>query len=879
MTSPPPRVHVVRADRFNIGVKFTITLPAGAYEATAGNVSVTGALFPFENDDNGQLKDLLRASTRDDGEIEAEATAIGPPLKLHLGRCRVVNHTHRNACVLRYELDRPTEVNFLRWVRVARSLQDRYRVLSLLGIGGFGRVYRCYDLTLNRPVAIKALECSGDSKPNARERAEREAQRTAQLKSDHIVEVYDFVSTSDDYCVVMEYIGGSRLRDILDKGERMRLAHVLRVGVAIAKALGVAHGKRIIHKDLKPENVMEDQDGCVKVLDFGLAEYRYPTAAQVHGSRDPEVTHSMGGDAAVFGTHGYVAPEVQNGQEASQCSDVYSLGVMLFEMLEGVRPDLSTEWLAGDRLAFRASPSRTRRWPKYLFPIIERALAPDPKDRFQHASELEVALASVREQLGPYEHGDRFLLANRFDGKCQVCGERSAPIGLSVENKLCTNSAHLGTSYMRWWRGGFLSILPEWRSKPDIEKLPSIGSVSGVDLLAIWADSDENLPRQRWRLKQPRGVSDVAGCLPYERDFLALDAGLRCGRPTLYRAPALERTADSSTVYVLDMASYRWSHTLKDPKSWAVVNTAREMGFRHLALWTAGNAGVSLARMVREANHFLRPKQRMSVYALFNEHDRSLDAGMRAELSGWECQLIPVHSEGKRILPPEEVFTEVRKRAQGLGSSWNPAEYWDVTDGWDLVGIVMYRLLMLQVLSQVQPTHVIVPVGTGNLLIGCMAAIDDLVELQGEQVGIRLVGAIPSNENVKRIISSWDEPRTRTTPVRGRRPRKSPFMPKLAGAYTPLVPIIDAAVELRRLDLVEVDGLRQAWARNAILERAEGRPILAEPSAMATFAALPVVLDGGTSAGEERTVLVVNSGLGLQGGAEWRYRQEATKHR
>ena len=213
----------------------------------------------------------------------------------------------------------------------------RTQILALIGAGGMGEVYRARDPRLKRDVAIKVLPGERFGDESRRRRFVQEAQAASALNHPHIVTIHEIESANSQDFIVMEYIHGKSL-DALIPRHGMRLSEVLRVGIAVADALATAHARGIVHRDIKPANVMVGADGMVKVLDFGLAK-----VLTVETSRDDETaTHVAGASVSVpgsvVGTFAYMSPEQALRETVDARSDIFSLGVMLYEMVAGMRP-------------------------------------------------------------------------------------------------------------------------------------------------------------------------------------------------------------------------------------------------------------------------------------------------------------------------------------------------------------------------------------------------------------------------------------------------------------------------------------------------------------------------------------------------------------
>jgi cysteine synthase len=360
--------------------------------------------------------------------------------------------------------------------------------------------------------------------------------------------------------------------------------------------------------------------------------------------------------------------------------------------------------------------------------------------------------------------------------------------------------------------------------------------------------------------------------LPYSTNELER-LGLRLGRATLYQAVNLEESG-FSRVYVLDFATYQWSHTLKDPRSWAIVNLALENGIRHLALYTAGNAGISLARLVYAANKELDENRRITVYSLV---DTNVAAEIQTMLKSLGSKVAVVPGGGAYILNEANVWRIVNEQILKTSSPDRPPHAWHVTDGWDGVGIAMYRLLIAQALRSVDVKYVVTPVGTGNLLLGTYLGICDA----SDHRKIQLFGALPNGEN---ILTNLKRRRIPVTQGRKKTPPSSlSIMPKLVGRYTPLAPCL-THIE-KEVKFVTIDRTMQEAARHETFGQ-----IACEPSALAAFASLPAIsktarkiekphLKSYLPFRTDSGVLVVNTGSGLMSDVEIKFLSENGQQR
>src|SRR5215469_661738 len=208
----------------------------------------------------------------------------------------------------------------------------RYEIVGKLGRGGMGQVYTALDTELGRFVALKFLAPEVVATKPAMDRLIREAKAASSLNHPHIVTVYEVVRSGDEVALAMELVEGEALRSYC--GQAQPVAQVIRWGRQTAQALAAAHGRNIVHGDIKPENVMARPDGYVKVLDFGLARQLTPA-----GERDSASVSALSASSTrLAGTLSYMAPEQAQGEAATTASDVFSLGIVLFELATGTHP-------------------------------------------------------------------------------------------------------------------------------------------------------------------------------------------------------------------------------------------------------------------------------------------------------------------------------------------------------------------------------------------------------------------------------------------------------------------------------------------------------------------------------------------------------------
>jgi len=277
---------------------------------------------------------------------------------------------------------------------VGRSL-GRYRIVELLGAGGMGEVYRATDDTLRRDVAIKVLSEAITANPTALDRFEREARSLAQLSHPNILAIHDFCSDDGLTYAVEELLDGRDLRRTLTRGP-MPQDKVVEVICAVAEGLGAAHRKGILHRDIKPENIFVSKDGGVKILDFGLA--RSFTGINPDGSTMTERS-ALTTPGAVVGTTSYMSPEQTRGEDLTPHSDVFSLGVVFYELLTGEHPfreETAAETLASILRKHPPPPSAlVPSIPPALDAVVGRCLEKSPDERFESARDIAFALKAM----------------------------------------------------------------------------------------------------------------------------------------------------------------------------------------------------------------------------------------------------------------------------------------------------------------------------------------------------------------------------------------------------------------------------------------------------------------------------------------------------
>jgi serine/threonine-protein kinase len=322
---------------------------------------------------------------------------------------------------------------------------SHYTVLEKLGAGGMGEIYKAQDTRLNRFVAMKVLSTANAGDVERRRRFVQEAQAASALNHPNIITIHDVVSTDGLEFMVMEFVSGVTLDDLIPK-HGLNVQKSLDIAVQIADALQTAHAAGIVHRDLKPANVMVTGTGLVKVLDFGIAKLTGPSPTAVGTEETLPIDSPMTVEGSILGTVSYMSPEQAQAKTVDPRSDIFSFGLVVYEMLTGQKAFSGDSALStlSSILRDEAKPigELVQGVPPELAQIVHRAMRKDPDQRWQTMQELRAALMVLKLK------ADSGLLHTQVGGPAAPPGKKSLALPLVLAAVVMVLAAGGGAF---WW--------------------------------------------------------------------------------------------------------------------------------------------------------------------------------------------------------------------------------------------------------------------------------------------------------------------------------------------------------------------------------------------------------------------------------------------
>jgi serine/threonine protein kinase/tetratricopeptide (TPR) repeat protein len=283
----------------------------------------------------------------------------------------------------------PGEIDYI--VPGQLIINNRFKILKKIGKGGMGEILLAEDVKLKRKVAVKRILTKALSDPASKARFLREAQTASQLDHTNICTIYEIYEEDETDYIVMQYIDGITLNHII-KIEKLSISKVLDIAIQICEGLNEANSKKIIHRDIKPANIMVDKKGIIKILDFGLAKFRDKSIIKKNGMVDSNLTER----GIVLGTVSHISPEQARGQGLDQRTDIFSFGIVLYEMLEGQNPFLEEEQISTLYNVINKEIEFIREIPDDLKKIVLKSLEKDINKRYTGFSQLKTDLEDFR---------------------------------------------------------------------------------------------------------------------------------------------------------------------------------------------------------------------------------------------------------------------------------------------------------------------------------------------------------------------------------------------------------------------------------------------------------------------------------------------------
>ena len=401
---------------------------------------------------------------------------------------------------------------------IGRVFNNRYQITERIGIGGMAEVYRAQDNVLGRLVAVKVMLPQYAADESFTQRFKQEAASAANLQSPYIVNVYDWGQDEGTYYIVMEYVRGSDLKTAINQRGAINQRKVAEIGSQVCQALSVAHGLDIIHRDIKPQNIMVQPDGNVKVMDFGIARAKNSTKEQT---------------SSVLGTAHYISPEQAQGKELTAASDIYSLGIVLYESATGKLPFDGPDAVSVAMKQVQDEPVPPRELNPEIDPSLEaiilKAMSKNPMERFATAKDM-------RSALNDYLAGRPVALGAGFTGaQTQIMGGvpniGPMPDGTAVMPAVGGASQHGGSSQNHSYMSD--NTAPKKKGKKVAAVVAAIAAVVALVAIAAFALGGNSSGEQI-------EVPDVTGQTLDQAKTAIQSAGFKVGNVTQSYSDSVE---------------------------------------------------------------------------------------------------------------------------------------------------------------------------------------------------------------------------------------------------------------------------------------------------------------------------------------------------
>ncbi len=273
-------------------------------------------------------------------------------------------------------------------------INDRFKILKKVGIGGMGEIFLAEDLKLRRQVAIKSIKKGSDSDSESKMRFLREAQTASQLEHTNICPIYEIYEEENNHYIVMQYIDGVTL-DAIVRYKELKIQKILDIGLQICEGMNEAHEKGIIHRDLKPGNIIINKKGIVKILDFGLAKFRDGSDSMKTGIVNSNLTEK----GIVMGTVAYMSPEQARGEDLDNRSDIFSFGILLYELIEGKNPFYDKEQINTLYNVINKDIEYSNKFSPPLVKLLTALLKKKKAERLSEFSEIKSILLEIQDEL------------------------------------------------------------------------------------------------------------------------------------------------------------------------------------------------------------------------------------------------------------------------------------------------------------------------------------------------------------------------------------------------------------------------------------------------------------------------------------------------